>query len=207
MLENIHLKDLYTMEILSLACALVKAIDDYDAVKSRLTERPTPITDARTSALTVAHLAAMEFLEDDGGGTFPFTAPPSIRKTGREHRRPYPSRRQGCGPPTTGWTARTVPVRREQRGVQGRPFFHFPLTLPFPPFRLRRRLRKGRSHRWLFIRNNMHIFAAVSEAPGCGGCSSPELKRRDAISSAPAVSFFSVKRPVHISHGGPATVV
>jgi RNase adaptor protein for sRNA GlmZ degradation len=69
MLENIHLKDLYTMEILSLACALVKAIDDYDAVKSRLTERPTPITDARTSALTVAHLAAMEFLEDDGGIT------------------------------------------------------------------------------------------------------------------------------------------
>lgn len=68
MLENIHLKDLYTMEILSLACALVKAIDDYDAVKSRLTERPTPITDARTSALTVAHLAAMEFLEDSGGG-------------------------------------------------------------------------------------------------------------------------------------------
>ena len=68
MLENIHLKDLYTMEILSLACALVKAIDDYDAVKSRLTERPTPITDARTSALTVAHLAAREFLEDDGGG-------------------------------------------------------------------------------------------------------------------------------------------
>ena len=68
MLENIHLKDLYTMEILSLACALVKAIDDYDAVKSRLTERPTPITDARTSALTVAQLAAMEFLGDDGVG-------------------------------------------------------------------------------------------------------------------------------------------
>ena len=62
MLENIHLKDLYTMEILSLACALVKAIDDYEAARSRLTERPTPITDARTGALTVAHLAAMEFL-------------------------------------------------------------------------------------------------------------------------------------------------
>lgn len=68
MLENIHLKDLYTMEILSLACALVKAIDDYDSVKSRLTERPTPITDARTSALTVAHLAAIEFLGDYGDG-------------------------------------------------------------------------------------------------------------------------------------------
>ena len=65
MLENIHLKDLYTMEILSLACALVKAIDDYGTVKSHLTERPTPITDARTSALTVAHLAAIEFLGDD----------------------------------------------------------------------------------------------------------------------------------------------
>ena len=66
MLENIHLKDLYTMEILSLACALVKAIDDYGTVKSRVTERPTPITDARTSALTVAHLAAIEFLGDGG---------------------------------------------------------------------------------------------------------------------------------------------
>lgn len=68
MLENIHLKDLYAMEILSLACTLVRAIDSYGTVKSRLTERPTPITDARTSALTVAHLAAIEFLGDDGGG-------------------------------------------------------------------------------------------------------------------------------------------
>ena len=46
-------------------------------------------------------------------------------------------------PPAPGWTARTVPVRREQRGVHGLPFFHFPLTLPFPPFRLRRMAAEG----------------------------------------------------------------
>ena len=57
MFENIQLKDIYVMEILSLACSLVRSIDQYNTVRVRYGAGPTPISDARSSALTVASMA------------------------------------------------------------------------------------------------------------------------------------------------------
>lgn len=64
MFENIQLKDIYVMEILSLACSLVRSIDQYNTVRVRYGAGPTPISDARSSALTVASMAALEFIDD-----------------------------------------------------------------------------------------------------------------------------------------------
>ena len=52
------------MEILSISCSLVKAIDRYEALKHNLGIGPTPISDARASALIVANLAALELVDD-----------------------------------------------------------------------------------------------------------------------------------------------
>lgn len=52
------------MEILSISCSLVKAIDRYEEVRSNLGIGPTPICDARASALIVANLAALELVDD-----------------------------------------------------------------------------------------------------------------------------------------------
>jgi hypothetical protein len=52
------------MEILSISCSLVKAIDQYEETRHNLDIGPTPISDARASALIVANLAALEFVDD-----------------------------------------------------------------------------------------------------------------------------------------------
>lgn len=52
------------MEILSISCSLVKAIDRYEETKHNLGIGPTPISDARASALIVANLAALELVDD-----------------------------------------------------------------------------------------------------------------------------------------------
>lgn len=63
-----NLYDLSTMEVLSLACALVKAIDRHDEMTSCLDRRSSPVSDARTYAMTVAGLAAIEYLDPAGIG-------------------------------------------------------------------------------------------------------------------------------------------
>ena len=62
-MKHNNLNDL-VMEILSISCSLVKAIDHYDATKHDLGIGPTPIGDARASALIVANLAALELVDD-----------------------------------------------------------------------------------------------------------------------------------------------
>lgn len=52
------------MEIQSISCSLVKAIDHYEATKHNLGIGPTPISDARASALIVANLVALELVDD-----------------------------------------------------------------------------------------------------------------------------------------------
>ena len=52
------------MEILSISCSLVKAIDHYEEIINDLGIGPTPICDARASALIVANLAALELVDD-----------------------------------------------------------------------------------------------------------------------------------------------
>lgn len=52
------------MEIQSISCSLVKATDHYEATKHNLGIGPTPINDARASALIVANLVALELVDD-----------------------------------------------------------------------------------------------------------------------------------------------
>ncbi len=52
------------MEILSISCSLVKAIDRYEEIKNNQGIGPTPISDARASALMIANLAALELVDD-----------------------------------------------------------------------------------------------------------------------------------------------
>ena len=52
------------MEILSISCCLVKTIDHYEEIINNLGIGPTPICDARASALIVANLAALELVDD-----------------------------------------------------------------------------------------------------------------------------------------------
>ena len=61
--KNNNLND-SIMEILSISCSLVKAIDRYNQARVRLRVGPTPIGDARPNALTVACMAALEFVDD-----------------------------------------------------------------------------------------------------------------------------------------------
>ena len=62
-MNNENLNNLI-MEILSISCSLVKAIDNYEITKHNLGIGPTPISDARASALLVANLAALELVDD-----------------------------------------------------------------------------------------------------------------------------------------------
>ncbi len=61
--DNYNLNYL-VMEILSISCCLVKAIDHYEEIINNLGIGPTPICDARASALIVANLAALELVDD-----------------------------------------------------------------------------------------------------------------------------------------------
>ncbi len=64
MIKATNNQSFLVMEILSISCSLVKAIDRYNAVKQDLGIGPTPISDARASALIVANLAALELVDD-----------------------------------------------------------------------------------------------------------------------------------------------
>ena len=61
--DNYNLNYL-VMEILSISCCLVKPIDHYEEIINDLGVGPTPICDARASALIVANLAALELVDD-----------------------------------------------------------------------------------------------------------------------------------------------
>lgn len=69
MRENINLYDLSVMEVLSLACALIGAIDRHDGFTARLGRGTGPISDARHSAEIVANLAAIEYVSPVGDGS------------------------------------------------------------------------------------------------------------------------------------------
>ena len=64
MLTNNNNLNYLVMEILSISCSLVKAIDRYEEIRNNLGIGPTPIYDARDSALIVANLAALELVDD-----------------------------------------------------------------------------------------------------------------------------------------------
>ena len=64
MLTNNHNLNYLVMEILSISCSLVKAIDRYEEFRNNLGIGPTPICDARASALIVANLAVLELVDD-----------------------------------------------------------------------------------------------------------------------------------------------
>ena len=64
MLTNNNNLNYLVMEILSISCSLVKAIDRYEEIRNNLCIGPTPIYDARDSALIVANLAALELVDD-----------------------------------------------------------------------------------------------------------------------------------------------
>ena len=64
MLTNNNNLNYLVMEILSISCSLVKAIDRYEEIRNNLGIGPTPICDARASALIVANLAALELVDD-----------------------------------------------------------------------------------------------------------------------------------------------
>ena len=68
MKERMNLYDLSVMEVLSLACALIRTIDRHAGLALLLDRRPSPITDARPSAVIVATLAAIEHVDPEGGG-------------------------------------------------------------------------------------------------------------------------------------------
>lgn len=69
MKHTTNLYDLSVAEVLTLSCALVRAIDRHDSLASLLDARPHPVTDSRPGALHVANLAAIEFLEREGAGS------------------------------------------------------------------------------------------------------------------------------------------
>ncbi len=63
--HTINLYELSVAEVLTLACALLRAIDRHDSLTSLLDARPHSIGDARSAALAVANLAAIEYLEGE----------------------------------------------------------------------------------------------------------------------------------------------
>ncbi len=64
MIKATNNQSFFVMEILSISCSLVKAIDRYEEFRNNLGIGPTPICDARASALIVANLAALELVDD-----------------------------------------------------------------------------------------------------------------------------------------------